>query len=206
MKHELKKDDCVLVSVSTTYYNLEDKIQTMEVMPESDFVLTVVAARIPENQFKKLGIDPGNDAFRLIATGKWLVNPTYEFTDCMGISWSDEFTLKSTSGYAYTYYYPPANGPLYNYDALTLNKVDNEKGFAYDVDLLLGERQDEISIGGIVYKADSAGSANVSATYGHVILSPSSISVGFSSSGISMSVGIFSGIKMASPTFTDFKY
>ena len=58
-----------------------------------------------------------------------------------------------------------------------------------------------------VYKANSSGSANVCASYGHVIITASSVDVSFSSGKeIGMSVGFASGIKKASPAYKSFGY
>jgi len=203
MKLELQKVDGTLVSVSTTYFDLETGAETRAVMPESDFKLTVAASRLSDAQIEADGVH--GDAFEFVATGEWLVNPLFEFTDCIGITWSDDFTLYYDTGYAYTkdYY----GYPLYNFDALTLNDAVPEQGFAYDANLLLFDRQDEITIIGRVYKDNDRGSANVCATYGHVVVRPSSIDVSFSSGKeIGMSVGFGAGIEMASPDYDYFDY
>lgn len=200
MKLELQNDESTLVSVSTTYYDLDTGSKTRAVMPTSDFKLTVTASRLSAAQMKKDGVS--GDAFKFVATGEWLVNPTFEFTDCMGISWSDSFTLYSHTGYTYS-----KNANLIDYTAVTLNSVSPEQGFACDVDLLLFSRQDEVTITGKVYKAQSSGSANVCASYGHVIVTPSSVNVTYSSSKqLSMSVSWTSGIQMASPDYKSFNY
>ncbi len=200
MKYELQKDESTLVSVSTAYFDMETGIETRTVMPTSDFKLTVTASRLTDLQMENDGVQ--GDAFKFVATGEWLVNPIYEFTDCIGITWSDEFTLYDDYGYAYTEIYND-----YDYDALTLNDVVPEQGFAYDANLLLFSRQDEITIVGKVYKDNDSGSANVCASYGHVIIRPSSIDVSFSSGKeIGMSVGLASSIEMASPDYDYFNY
>lgn len=205
MKLELQKDDATLVSVSTTYFDLETGTETRAVMPTSDFKLTVTASRLSDSQMQKDGVS--GDAFKFVATGEWIVNPVFEFTDCIGITWSDDFTLYYDTGYAYTANYAGTGIPLYNYDALTLNDVVPEQGFAYDANLLLFERQNEITIIGKVYKAQSSGSANVCASYGHVVIRPSSVDVSFSSGKeIGMSVGFGAGIEKASPDYDSFDY
>lgn len=202
-KLELQNDDGTLVFASTTYYDLETGSTSRAVMPTSDFKLTVTATRLSSSQMAADGVY--GDAFKFVATGEWLVNPLYEFTDCIGISWSDDFTLYDDYGYTYTKDY---NGlPFFNFDALTRNDVSAEEGVAHDVDLLLFDRQDEVTLVAKVYKANSSGSANVCASYGHVIITASSVDVSFSKGKeISMSVGFASGIKKASPEYESFDY
>ncbi len=203
MKRELQQDDSILISVSTTYFDLDTGKKTEKFMPESDFKLTVAISRLSSSQMNKDGVY--GDAFKFVATGQWLVNPFFEFTDCMGITWSDEFTLYDDYGYAYTKDYHGV--PRFNYDALTLNAIAPEQGFSYDVDLLLFDRQDEITIVGKVYKPESLGNAKVCASYGHVIIRPSSVGTSFSEGEeIGMDVGIFAGIKMALPAGGFFDY
>lgn len=205
MLKEIQNVGGTLVSVSTSYYDLDSGTETRAVMPTSDFKLTVTASRLSDETMEADEVE--GDGFIFIATGEWLVNPLFEFTDCIGITWSDEFTLYDDYGYAYTANYMGTGVPLYDFDALTLNDVSAEQGFAYDANLLLFERQNEITIVGKVYKDDSSGSANVCASYGHVIITASSIDVSFSSGKeIGMSVGITSGIEMASPDYDYFNY
>ncbi len=205
MLKEIQNVDGTLVSVTTSYYDLDSGAETRAVMPTSDFKLTVTASRLSNATMEADGVE--GDGFIFVATGEWLVNPLFEFTDCIGITWSDEFTLYDDYGYAYTENYMGTGIPLYDYNALTLNDVSPEQGFAYDANLLLFERQNEITIVGKVYKDASSGSANVCASYGHVIITASSIDVSFSSGKeIGMSVGITSGIEMASPDYDYFNY
>lgn len=205
MLKEIQNVGGTLVSVSTSYYDLDSGGETRAVMPTSDFKLTVSAARLDDAAMEADGVE--GDAFVFVATGEWLVNPLYEFTDCIGITWSDEFTLYDDYGFAYTKDYMGLGIPFYNYDALTLNDVSPEQGFAYDANLLLFDRQDEITIVGKVYKEDSSGSANVCASYGHVIIRASSVDVSFSSGNeVAMSVGFVSDIQMASPDYEPFNY
>lgn len=195
MIEEIKKDEGTIVSVTTQYVDFSEGVQTFAVMPTSDFKLTVVSTRISEKA--------GKDNFKFVACGEWLVNPIYEFTDCIGISWSDEFTLYSDYGYAYT----AGSIPKYDYDVATRNEVVAEAGVAYDIDLKLFDRQDEIYLIAKVYKDNSSGSANVVASYGHVIIKASGVDVSISSGKeIGMSVGFASGIEMASPDYDSFDY
>lgn len=202
-KRELQNDDGTLVFTSTTYYDLETGSTSRSVMPTSDFKLTVTATRLSSSQMATDGVY--GDAFKFVATGEWLVNPFFEFTDCIGISWSDDFTLYDDYGYTYTEDYHGM--PYYNFDALTRNDVSAEEGVAHDVDLLLFDRQEEITLVAKVYKANSSGSANVCASYGHVVVRASSVDVSFSSGQeIGMSVGFGAGIEKASPAYASFNY
>ena len=70
MKLELQKVDGTLVSVSTTYFDLETGAETRAVMPESDFKLTVAASRLSDAQIEADGVH--GDAFEFVATGEWL--------------------------------------------------------------------------------------------------------------------------------------
>jgi len=203
MKRELQQDDSTLISVFTTYFDLDTGKKTEKFIPESDFKLTIAVSRLSSSQINKDGVY--GDAFKFVATGQWLVNPVFEFTDCIGITWSDEFTLYDDYGYAYTKDYH--GSPFFNYNAVTLNAVAPEQGLSYDVDLLLFERQDEITIVSKVYKPESLGSAKVCTSYGHVIIRPSSVDTSFSEGEeMGMNVGIFAGIKMALPVGGFFDY
>lgn len=59
----------------------------------------------------------------------------------------------------------------------TLHDISAEQSFAYDAGLQLFDCPDEVVITGRVYKADSSGSANVCASYGHVVIKPSAVNV-----------------------------
>ncbi len=204
IKYILLSEGSTLVSVSSTYVDFDNHIETRTVMPESDFKLTVTVARLSDEIMERDGVD--GDAFRFIATGEWLVNPFWELTDCIGLSWSDEFTLYGTTGFTFDGEY--SNGtPVIDTSEMTLNSVSNEIGFAYDVDLVVGERQKEICIACKVYKHESTGTANITATYGHVIISYSDINVSYSyGNGISMGVSWHSQIQMAVPAYKAFEY
>lgn len=196
VKLELSNENCTLVSVKETYIDFETKTETLAVMPTSDFRMIVSVARLEDEYGKE-----DKDCFKLIATGNWIVNPNFEFTDCIGLTWSDDFTLYSTEGYTLSY------GSYKKYSTMTLNKVVPEQGFAYDANLKLFDRQDEITIIGKVYKDDSEGSANVCGSYGHVTITPLSVDVSFSSGkDISFSVGFGSILEEASPDFASFDY
>lgn len=205
MQAVLSSVDCTLVSYSEVFIDMETGAESRSVMPESDFKMTVGVARLSEEEMKQDKVH--GDAFMFMAAGHWITNPIYEMTDCIALSWSDEFTLYYDEGYAYTENYNGA--PYFDSSVMTLNSVSAEAGFAYDVNLKLFERQDEIIIIGKVYKDDSTGTANVCASYGHVIFLPSSVDVSFSGgkdSTLSMGVSIVSKIQMASPAYKSFDY
>lgn len=124
------------------------------------------------------------------------------------ISWSDEFTLYFDNGYIYTDNYRGTGEPKFDYDAMTLCEVSNEEGVAYEADLALLERQNEVTLVAKVYKEDSSGTANVSAAYGHVIVMPGELSVTFTGNrNIDISVsGFHAEIEMAVPDYKSFTY
>lgn len=204
IKDRLQEIDATLVSVSTEYFDLDPNtgVVTRSTMPEADFEITVTASQLSKSEKRYDNLNESDDAYEFMAVGRWYVNPNFEFTDCIGITWSDEFTLYKDEGYTYSY------GKGYKrYSTMTLNDVSPEQGFAYDADLQLLDRQDEIVIMGRVYKANSSGSANVCASYGHVIITASSVDVSFSSGKeISFGVSWHAGIETASPDYAYFNY
>lgn len=206
MQMEIENAEGTLVSVSTSYYDLDSGMETRAVMPESDFKLTVTVSRLSDAIMMTDGVE--GDAFLFVATGEWLVNPFYEFTDCIGITWSDDFTLYFDNGYIYTEDYQGTGLPKFDYDAMTLGEVAAEQGLAYEADLALLERQNEVTLVAKVYKPDSSGSANVCASYGHVIKMPGDFSVTFTAGRkIDISVsGIATDIEMAVPDYKSFNY
>lgn len=200
----LQNTDSTLVSVSTECFSLDQNtgIATHAVMPTYDFRITVTASELSKGAKLIDGLKETDDAFEFVAVGRWYANPLFEFTDCIGITWSDEFTLYKDDGYTYSY----EDGHK-RYSTMKLNDVSPEQGFAYDADLQLFDRQDEIVIIGRVYKPNSSGSANVCASYGHVTIRPSSIDVSFSSGKeLGMSVGLAAVLEKASPDYDYFNY
>lgn len=191
--NELSKDEGEIISIQKLNKNLDTGDPSLVqpfTMPKSDFELDVVVQRISEK-------GDNYDNFKFVATGDWKETPFFEFTDVIAIAWSDDFTLYRD--YAYI-----------DHGWITTNqtrkKVDNEKGVAYNVDLEVGETDKEAVLVAKVYKSNSSGEANVSAEYGHVELTARSVTVGFSGSDISMSVGIGANLEMASPDYAYFDY
>lgn len=198
---ELSSQDGAVVSLERKKVDLDpNNNKNRAVKPETDFEITVATQKLNKS---------GYDAFRFVASGQWKVNPYYEFTDCIGLAWGDGFSLYND--YAYTYSYNPNTGEnLKDYDACTPNKYEADKGVAYDVDLKLNHSQQLIVLVADVKKADSTGETNVVAEYGHVIIGPRGVNVGFdvSSSGpsIGMSVGAGAGLEKASPDYAYIEY
>ena len=95
-------------------------------MPKSDFKMTVVVTKAP-----LLGYED-YDKFRITACGEWIDNPAYEFTDCIGIAWSDNFTLLYENAWV------KYDDGTTSYSVCKLNDVVPEAGVAYDVDLKIG--------------------------------------------------------------------
>lgn len=205
----LQKNDGVLVSVTTENFDLDPWTGkfTRSTMPESDFEIIVTVQELSVNEKIEDGYEiddsvlPTDDAFEFTATGLWKINPTYEFTDCIGITWSDDFTLYYDEGYTVS-----SNGNI-AHGTMQLNDVAPEEGFAYDVDLELFDNQSEIVIIGRVHKPNSSGTANICASYGHVIYVADAVSVSYSSGKeIGFSVGIMADIQTASPDYDSFRY
>lgn len=195
MINELKKDDGEVISLTKKQTLLDNNEQfnpLLRTMPVSDFDMVVAVQRISEKS---------GDNFKFVAVGLWNVNPVYEFTDCIGLAWSDDFTLYNDYSYTYT----NSTGTSY-YSACTRNDVKPEVGVAYDVDLVLGRQEDQVCLVAKVYKANSTGSANVVGEYGHVKLKASSVDVSFSTSDIGMSVGFGASIEKAAPEYQYFNY
>lgn len=194
----LSEEEGEIVSISQVNIPFEenkDNISTY-VMPTYNFQMTVVAKRIYEKS--------GKDNFKFIAKGHWIDNPFWELTDCIALAWSDNFTLYDDTCYTLN----DNNSPKLTW-CTTRNSVTPEQGVAYDVDLLVGERQEYVVLEAKVYKDDDTGSANVVGTYGHVIVTAQDISVGYSGGKdpiISMSAAIGVNLEMASPDYTSFDY
>lgn len=201
MIEELQKEEGTVVSVTTEYVDLETDLKTESVKPTSDFKLTIAATRI-----KTLDTE-GTDTFKFVACGKWLNNPVYKFTDCMGISWSDSFTLRKN--YAYTREAGAAG--VFNTSNLYLYDIIPEAGLAYDVDLNPdASQQEEIYIIATVYKDDDEGSANAVASYGHIKLHQGLIIAGINPEGKPISMNTdrpkFYPVQKATPAYVTFDY
>ena len=197
--------DPILVSASVTFTDFETNSQTRASMPTSDFSLSVYAFELGALDKANDGVH--GDAFLFLAMGRWYVDPFYEFTDCMGITWSDDFTLYHTSGYVRTNLSEDGSEYVDRRDTMTLKTISPEQGFAYNVDLLVNTREDSIVLMGKVYKADSTGSANVCASYGHVIVTAGNVSVTFAEGEpLGMTVPFTSAIESAIPSYDYFNY
>jgi len=195
----LSEQEGEIVSISHTYRKLEKGNKkgaiSTRTIDKDDFKMSVAVQRIYEKS--------GKDNFKFVATGEWLTDPFYEFTDAIGLAWSDDFTLY----YDDCYVWRPLSGR--DRDTVQLNDVDPEEGVAYDVDLIAGKDDEEIVLTAKVYKSNSSGEANVVGEYGHVELVASDISIGFSGGSqpeVNMSVSFAADIDMASPDYDSFDY
>ena len=160
-------------------------------MPESDFEMNV--AVIKQN-------DSTYDKFRFIATGDWKESPYYEYTDVIGLGWTDNFTLYDD----YSYILRPDGA---DYNATSRNDIDGEAGVAHDVNLQVGKTDSEVVLVADVRKHNSSGTMNVKAEYGHVIYTFSDVSVSFGAPpSIGMSVGWGSDIEKAVPDYEYVSY
>ncbi|EJL26398.1 hypothetical protein ACFVS2_16005 [Brevibacillus sp. NPDC058079] len=195
--YELSKEEGEIVSIQEVYRNLDEedtgevKLRTLD---KDDFKMSVVAKRINEKRSK--------DNFKFVATGEWLTDPFYEFTDAIALAWSDDFTLYEDDCYIMRTFGSDR-------DDVALNDVDPEKGIAYDVDIDSMKNDYEIVLTAKVYKNDDDGSANVVGEYGHVQIHASGIEIGFSGSStpsVNMNVSYAADIEMASPDYDSFDY
>lgn len=160
-------------------------------IPEDDLQIDTVARRV-------ISEDP--DTFRLTTTADWLIDPLQEYTDTIALQWSDNFTMGEDLGYIVN-----EDGDRDYYDAVR-NDVVPEKGVAWDLDLNLNQDETGAVLEAIVTKPDSSGTANVVGEYGHVQVRPSDVRVGFSSSGVDMTVGLAATVNQASPDYDYFEY
>lgn len=200
-KLELQGTESTVISVNEIYTDFDSNQESDRLMPTSDFKLTVVAARMGVGEAQAAGIlrRPG---YKFTAVGQWIVNPNYEFTDCMSLCWSDGFSLAKEVGYTYSY-----NTGKLDFDSVTLNKIDNEAGIAYDVDLKLFDRQDEIVLSACVAgDINIHGTANISTQYAHSMLSLSKIHVSFKDGQAVFTVGGSERLEYASPSYAYFEY
>ncbi len=208
MRDRLLSEDCILVSVSSYYVDVEDNVQTRAAIPTSDLKLTISVSRLTAEQMNMYNVS--GDAFLFMGTAEWLTNPLWELVDTFAMAWSDEFTLFKDIGYIKIG--DLGNGAdLVSSEYMTLSTVSSEIGFAYDVDLRIGESDDEITIAGWVYKNDSTGTANVTITYGHVKIFPTDVGVGFGVDlngvpSINLTVGFGKVMQMSSPAYAAFNY
>lgn len=200
-KLELQNTENTVISVSEIYTDFESNQKSDRLMPTSDFKLTVVAALMSVGEAQSVGIlwRPG---YKFTAVGQWIVNPNYEFTDCMSLCWSDGFSLAKEVGYTYSY-----NTGKLDFDAVTLNKIDNEAGIAYDVDLKLFDRQDEIVLSACVAGDKNVhGTANISTEYAHSMFNLNKIHVSFKDGQAVFSVSGSGKLEYASPGYAYFEY
>lgn len=162
-------------------------------MPTNHFYMYVWAEDLTEKNYEDY------DKWQFNAQGNWVINPKYEFTDVIALSWSDDFTLKSSKC--------TIDNSSYR---TSVNKIAAEEGVAYDVDLQLGYTDKKILLTAEVYKyVDNPGrnSANIVGEYGHLEIKPSSVTVGFDSGkNISMSASLGTNLEMASPDSDNFTY
>jgi hypothetical protein len=194
---ELSKDEGEIVSINEQGSVMEPDVKSGSIgvmtIAQSTLKMTVVVQRISEKS---------GDNFKFVAEADWLKSPTYEFVDTIALAWSDSFTVYHDSSYM-------VNHLLGNtrYMAGSRNKAVPEVGVGHDVDLLVGWTDDKAILTAKVYKANSSGSANVVAEYGHIKINLSDISLGFSNSpNVTFSVNAASNIDTASPALKAFDY
>jgi len=207
MIHELASEEGEILSIKTTesvLNTIPGQDASIMQMPKSDFELTVVAQRIPA----PAGYPSNGDYFRFLATGDWKIDPFYNFTDAIALSWSDNFTLYEDRAYVT---YGPGDD-LTQYETWTSRStVDAEQGVGYNIDMLYDYIEKYVVLVARVYKhPNETGSANVVAEYGHVQLTGRDVTIGFESgnggSSVSMSVGFGATLNKAIPAYDDFIY
>ncbi|MGM0751781.1 MAG: hypothetical protein ACQET6_07585 [Bacillota bacterium] len=195
----LSEENGEIVSVEkVSSYNLNSPKEgefTTYTMPNEHFEMSVIGLQVGENTYK------------FHAEGDWKVNPNYEFTDVIALAWTDNFTLEDDLAFTLE---DMGKGYLEpDYTGLTRNKVDGEAGVGYDVDLVLGEDEEEVVLQALVTKPNTSGRANLVGEYGHLELRPSDITLGFSlgaQPSVSMSAGIGTNLEKASPAYDAFDY
>ncbi|OIU71065.1 hypothetical protein [Rossellomorea aquimaris] len=164
-------------------------------MPTEHFEMTVIALQVGEN------------VYQFHAEGDWKVNPNYEFTDVIALAWSDNFTLEDDLAYTLE---DMGNDYLErDYIGLIRNDVDPEAGLGYDVDLVLGEDEEAVVLQAIVSAPEESGRANLVAEYGHLEISASDVTLGFSggsSPSVTMEAGFNTNLEKASPAYDSFDY
>jgi hypothetical protein len=195
----LSEENGEIVSVEkVSSYNLNSPTEGEFIpytMPTEHFEMNVIGLQVGENTYK------------FHAEGDWKVNPNYEFTDVIALAWTDNFTLEDDLAFTLE---DLGKGYLEaDYTGLTRNKVDGEAGVGYDVDLVLGEDEEEVVLQALVTAPDTSGRANLVGEYGHLELRPSDISLGFSlgaQPSVSMSAGLGTNLEKASPAYDAFDY
>ncbi len=174
-------------------------------MKSTDFTVKVRTYRM-KPKFKSGRKNPyyhkGEDCFKFVAVGRWYVDPFFEFTDCFTLAWTDKFVLDKSFGYV-------QRGSKKDRSIMAVSDSVGKESVSYDVDLQLGQDDNEIIIGAYVRKPNSKGLAYVKAKYGHVVMGAKkvSVSVGVDKKGpkIGMTVGLGSAVETAEGS-TNFKY
>lgn len=117
----MQNSDGIIKSLSKEDIEFEDEIDNTNTMPTNHFYMYVWAEDLTEKNYEDY------DKWQFNAQGNWVINPKYEFTDVIALSWSDDFTLKSSKC--------TIDNSSYR---TSVNKIAAEEGVAYDVDLQLG--------------------------------------------------------------------
>lgn len=190
----MQNSDGIIKSLTTQDMDYEEHMTKNKTMSTNDFSMYVWAEDLIENNS-----DEDADKWRFNAQGTWNINPFYEFTDVIVLSWSDDFTLDSHKC------------TIDGSDSRTLTTaIAPERGVAYDVDLQLGSQDKVILLTADVYKFvdnPDTNNANILGEYGHVKIKPSVVSIEFNSNNeIDMSTSFGSKLEKAVPSRTSFTY
>ena len=211
--NELIKDDGEIISIEVKKSKVENTKQItdkenqsavtnnfaiMATMPEDEIALYNVVQRIYEKT--------GYDNFKFTSYADWYILPTWTLVDAIATAWSDNFTLYYDSG---TYTAIDSNFNEKSW-ALSRNDVQNEIGVARDVDLLYGYTNHSVIEVAKVYAINATGTANASTQYAHEEIGIGNITVGFSVSGDTPTVGFTatpgSFLEEAVPAYSAFNY
>jgi len=152
-----------IIAINTSYsYDFEkgkedaysNPISTYQ-MPESDYKLTVLVTRIE-------GKGPQYDNFTFLAQGVWKINPFFEFTDKIALSWSNDFILFND----FSTHYIEKNGKITSSPGVKA-EANTKSGVAHKINLVLNATDRNTVLVAQVYKTNSSGTANVVAGYAH---------------------------------------
>lgn len=178
----------VIVSVSKEILYEKDLASEESMIPYAtitDSYMTLYTTVMKMNDSKY-------DKFNLGGYFKWNKRPILTHRDGIGLAWSDNFTLESSS---MQLYYSSSAFTGYNNSKSILNTVTPEAGVGYTFPIaynVMPNTPTYLSYGTIrarVYKLNSSGSANVVTRYVHK-KSGVNPSFSFSSSGPSISLGM----------------
>ncbi len=161
--------DTIPLSITTqTYYldengNLTNNMTRGAISPSS-MTITIYAGKF---------YDPTYDKIKLSATATWNSAPFFRNKDVFALAWGDDFAV---TYHTCTTYYQSVG---WKSGQSSLVSANPNAGIAYSVNVNIAQTLQKVTIQADLQKIDSAGTANVVATYGHSIVILGGISVGF---------------------------